>query len=387
MVLRSRVVPLVAPRRAERRIVDDSSELEAAPPLVVNWPAETPRPRVGLVQDAGSHAYWTRYRRFLETNGFYFRLVDIHRNSWIDMMDGLDMVVWRPDSAPARLEEARRKIFYLNEFLGMKTYPTFRSVGLYEDKLLQAWLFASLGLDTPPTVTSFSRRDAFEGLKELGDDIVWKITTGSGSCGVELLNARQASAATRRAFSTRGRRTYWPYVNQKGYVYAQALQRDLRTDMRITVIGPLFFGFYRDAPPKDFRASGMGRERMEALPHDALEQAWRISREVALGPVAVDFLVDRDLRQRKVTELSGFTGVLTLDQLHVDGRPGVYIRRAPGRFEFHQGRYWVQELALAEALGLACGVDTDRLLLEAVLADAGEAAFLVEADREKKDGP
>ena len=284
-------------------------------------------------------------------------------------MAGLDMIVWRPCWAPHGLEEARRKIFYLNEFLGMKTYPTLRSVNLYEDKILQSWVFTSLCLDTPPTVTSFSRPDALEGVKELGREVVWKITAGSSSAGVELLSARRARAAVRRSFSRQGRRTYWPYLNQKGYVYAQALQRDLRTDMRVIVVGPLLFGWYRDAPPGDFRASGMGRERMEALPPDALEEAWRISREVAVGAVGIDFLVGQDSRERKVIEFCTFTGVHTQVQLQVDGRPGVYVRRSPGQFEFREGRYWVQELALAEALGSAFGLDTDKLLVDSVLPD------------------
>ena len=364
-----RLLPFIAPHRAGYRVHDDSDRLEAAPPLVVDWPADVRRPHIGLVQDVDSPPYWTKYRRFLQTNQFPFRLIDVHSSSWIDDLDGLDMIVWRPSSPPFALDEARRKIFYLNEFHGMKTYPSLRSVNLYEDKILQSWVFGALGLDTPPTVTSFSRSDALEGVKALGDQVVWKITAGAGSLGVELLNARQARAAVRRAFSARGRRTYWPHLNQKGYVYAQALQPDLRTDMRVIVVGPLLFGWYRDAPPRDFRASGMGRERMEAIPADALEEAWRIADELGIGAVAIDFIVDRDLQQRKVIEIASFSGVHTQVQLQVDGRCGVYLRRSPGSFEFCEGRYWVQELALAEALGRACDVDTDRLLVDSVLGD------------------
>jgi glutathione synthase/RimK-type ligase-like ATP-grasp enzyme len=363
-----RLLPFVAPWRANTPIRDDSAELGVAPPLTVRWPATVRRPFVGLVQDRNDNPNWTKYQRFLQNNQFPFRVVDIHSRSWMEMLAGIDMIVWAPGSSPAELDEARRKIFYLNEFLGIKTYPTVRSINLYEDKILQSWVLARLGFDTPPTVTSFSREDALEGLKELGDEVVWKITTGSASYGVELLSARQARAATRRAFSARGRSTYWPYLNQKDYVYAQPLQRDLRTDMRIMVIGPLLFGFYRDAPPKDFRASGMRRERKQALPYDALEDAWRISRELDVGAVAVDSLVDQDFTQRRIIELSSFTGVLTQDQLQVDGRPGVYIRRSAGSFEFHEGQYWVQELALAEALARACGLDVDQLLLDSILA-------------------
>ncbi|MBN1458238.1 MAG: hypothetical protein JXA57_01795 [Armatimonadetes bacterium] len=364
-----RLRPIIMPRRPEYRVYDDSNELEQVPPLVVEWPADVRRPQIGLVQDVDTPPYWTKFRRFLQANDFPLRLIDIHSRSWLDALDGLDMIVWRPPWTPSGLEEARRKIFYLNEFVGIKTYPTLRSISIYEDKIVQSWVFAALGLDVPATMTSFSRQDALEGLEELGEEAVWKIATGSASFGVELLGARQARAAARRVFSARGRRTYWPYLNQKDYVYAQAFERDLRTDMRIIVIGPLLFGWYRDVPPGDFRASGMNRERMEALPSDALEEAWRISQEIDVGAVAVDFLIDRNHRQRKVSELSSFTGVHSQVQLQVDGRGGVYIRRSSGRFDFREGRYWVQELALAEALGRAYSLDVDRLLLDALLHD------------------
>jgi glutathione synthase/RimK-type ligase-like ATP-grasp enzyme len=366
---RPRVKALLAPHRTAADIRDDSEHLEVAPPFIVRWPDEVPRPRVGLVQDTDSYPYWTKYRRFLEANQFPYRLVDIHRSSWLVELEGVDVLVWRPNSEPYELEEARSKIFYLNEFRGLKTYPSFRAVTLYEDKILQTWVLKSLGVETPPTVTSFSLADALEGVEDLGDEVVWKITTGSGSFGVELMDAAQAQAAVRRAFSVRGRRTYWPYLNQKDYVYAQALQQDLRSDMRVIVVGPLLMGWYRDAPPNDFRASGMGRERMEGIPPDALEEAWRVSRSLGVGAIAVDYVVDQNHASRKAIELCSFTGVHTLDQLRVDGRPGVYIRRAPGVFDFHEGRYWLQELALAEALARASELDADQLLRNSVLGD------------------
>lgn len=375
---RRRLTALVLPRleplrellRPEASISDDSATLDdAAPALVVKWPEDLPRLRVGLVRDIDPQPYWTKYRRFLQVNRFPFRVVDIHASSWLETLEDLDMVVWRPSSQLYELEEARRKVFYLREFLGLHTYPTLRAVNLYEDKLLQSWALAHIGVDTPRTVASFSEADALREINELGVEVVWKLAAGSGSFGVERLSARRARAATRRSFSPRGRRTYWPYANQKGYVYAQALERDLRTDMRIIVVGPLLFGYYRDVPSGDFRASGMGRVRKEALPPEAMEEAWHISQQLNVGAVAVDFIVGPDGRRRKVIELSSFIMVETAMQLQIDGRPGVYIRKSPGFFEFREGRFWLQELALAEALGRACGLDTDRLLLDSIGLD------------------
>ena len=361
-----RLVPLVAPWRPGPRVYDDSSGVDMAAPLLVRWPDDVARPRVGLVQDLDSHPYWTKHRRFLQANSFDSRLVDIHASRWMDDLGDLDMVVWRPSSQLYELDEARRKVFFMGEFLGLKTYPTLRSVNLYEDKILQSWVLQRIGVETPATVASFDEADALRGIAELGSEVVWKLSTGSGSCGVERLSARRARAAVRRAFSARGRRTYWPYANQKGYVYAQALEHDLRTDMRIIVVGPLLFGYYRDVPPGEFRASGMNRVRMEALPCEALEKAWNIALLLGVGAVAIDFITDREYRRHKVIEFSSFIKAEEPEQLIVDGDPGVYVRQSPGCFEFRLGRYWLQELALAEALCRASGLDSSRLLLDAI---------------------
>jgi hypothetical protein len=97
-----------------------------------------------------------------------------------------------------------------------------------------------------------------------------------------------------------------------------------------------------------------------------LEKAWRMSDHLDIGAVAVDFVVDQAGRDHKVTEILSFIQVITPEQLKIDGQPGVYVRRSPGTFEFREGRYWVQELALAGALGRAYGLDTDKLLVDCV---------------------
>lgn len=368
----SRVVPLITRGRSQFRVRDDSNSLGSAMPFVVSWPKDVPRPRVGLVQDTVRHPYWTKYRRFLQSNGFSFRLIDPHVGSWLEAMEDLDILVWRPSSDVGSLEEARRKVFFLTEFRGLATYPTLRAISFYEDKILQYWALRDSDADMPETVVSFSMADAAESVAGLGSELVWKITTGSSSLGVERLSARRARASIRQTFSPFGRRTYWPYVNQKGYVYAQRLERELNIDMRILVIGPLLFGYYRDSSSTDFRASGMGRVRKEALPSEALEEAWRLARRLDVGPVALDFIVDQECRRRKVIEFSSFIEVLSSKQLVVDGQPGVYVRLEPGRFVFKPGDYWPQELALAEALGQVCGLNTDELLVRSLDPDHGK---------------
>ena len=207
-----RILAYVAPGRTKPRIHDDSHMIEVTAPVFrLLWPEKVPRPCVGLVRDPGSEPYWTKFRRFLDANGFPYRIVDIHSRRWLEEVEGLDLLVWRPSGSPLELEGARKKLFFLNEFVGMDSYPSVRAAQLYEDKILQTWLAAQIGVPTPKTLISFDEADALRGIEELGDDIVWKIATGSGSMGVERLSVDKARRAVKRAFSPRGRRTYWPF--------------------------------------------------------------------------------------------------------------------------------------------------------------------------------
>jgi glutathione synthase/RimK-type ligase-like ATP-grasp enzyme len=365
---------MIAPRRTASRVVDDSDGLEIAPAFLLTWPVGTERPRVGLVQDATGDPYWTKYRRFLSNNRFPFRMVDIHGDAWLSQLADLDLVVWRPGAQLWELEEARRKIFYMSEFLGLATYPTLRAVTLFNDKILGSWALQHAGAEQPKTVASFDEADALERVAALGPEVVWKIAAGSGSAGVERLSAQRARAAVKRAFSTRGRRTYWPYANQKGYAYAQTLERALPVDMRIIVVGPLLFGYYRDPPRGEFRASGMGLVRREGLPADALEEAWRIAGSLGVGAVAVDFITDPGLERRVAIEFSSYIRVDDPEELWVDGVPGVYTRESAGSFVFRQGRFWFPEVALAEVLANVRGLDAQRLLVDSLVASARAGA-------------
>jgi glutathione synthase/RimK-type ligase-like ATP-grasp enzyme len=370
----SRLGPLIAPRRTALRVVDDSSDLDIASPLVVGWPVGSVLPRVGLVEDAAADPYWTKYRRFMQNNLIPFRMVDVHGDSWLSQLADLDLLVWRPGAQLSELEEARRKVFHMTEFMGLATYPSLRAVTLFNDKILGSWALQSAGVECPRTVASFAEADALEQVAALGPEVVWKTAAGSGSSGVERLSARRARVAVRRSFSTRGRRTYWPYANQKGYAYAQTLERDLATDMRIIVVGPLLFGYYRDTPKGEFRASGMGLVRHEGLPPEAMEEAWQISEHLGVGAVAVDFITDVALGRRKVIEFSSYIRVDDPEELRVDGVPGVYVRERPGTFTFRQGRLWFPEVALAEVLCRTMGLDVARLLADAVQAPVAPEA-------------
>lgn len=327
--------------------VDDRATMEEAPPLLMEWPRGVPKPRVGLVADIDPHPYWTKYRRFLEDNDIPWRLYDIHRSSWLEEARELDLVVWRPMSFPYELEECRRKYYVLERELGLLCYPCLAEAMLYEDKILQYELLSARGVPMIETFISHSLDEALEYVARCPYPQVSKLVSGSGSMGVELLRDRRAAErAVRRAFSFGGRPTYWPYLSQKDYVYLQRLEPNRGWDVRVMVSGDHVFGFFRDVPPGEFRASGMDTVRWTGLPEEAVRLGREVARAAGDYPImAVDMLMGPD-GGLSVIELSSFPRMRTPRQLRVDGVAGAYVFADDDHYEFVPGRIWLQERAL-----------------------------------------
>jgi glutathione synthase/RimK-type ligase-like ATP-grasp enzyme len=327
---------------------DDSAEMDKAPPVVMDWPSGVPKPRVGLVRDRDVVPYWTKYRNFLEANEIDYRLFDIHRSTWLDEASEYDMVLWRPMSFPYELEECRRKVYLLERHLGKVCYPSLDEALLYEDKILQYHLMRLRGLPVIDTFISQSSEEALGYLRRRGYPAVWKLAAGSGSFGVQLVpNARSARRWARQVFSFSGRRTYWPYIAQKDYVYVQSLEPNQGFDLRVVIVGDKAVGYYRHVPDHEFRASGMGLVEKTMLPPEAVRLARRAAEALDAPCLAVDLLVDPSGQRLQIIELSAFIQMSTPRQLLVDGVPGVLVG---DECRFEPLEVWIQELALQRVL-------------------------------------
>ena len=305
-----------------------------------------PKPQVGLVPDIDEHPYWTKYRRFLCANEIPFEIYDIHRSTWLRDAQRFDMVVWRPSSYPYELEECRRKVHILERELGTICYPSLAEAQLYEDKITQYELLRHHGLPVIDTFISSSEAETLEHLATCDYPLVWKLTAGSGSLGVELLRDRRtAERWARRVFDFSGRRTYWPYVGQKNYVYLQRLELNQGSDVRVVIVGDKVFGYYRDVPKGEFGAPGMGLVRKQSLPHSAVLMARRATVAVDAPCLAVDCLIDPSGERVLILEVSSFIQMETPEQMLVDGEPG-WLEGSDLRFV--RGRDWLQELALEQ---------------------------------------
>ena len=350
-LLRNAVKQLLPMRFPEPSPVDDSATLEDAEQVLLAWPDGVRKPHVGLVRDIDEYPYWTKYRRFLLANEIPFEIYDIHRSTWLRDAERFDLVLWRPSSYPYELEECRRKFHILEQELDMVCYPSFAEAQLYEDKITQYELLRRHGLPVIETFISNSASETLEHLAACAYPLVWKITAGSGSLGVERVRTRRvADRWARRVFDFAGRSTYWPYVGQKNYVYLQRFIADASYDLRVIVIGSMVFGYYRDVPKGEFRASGMHLVRWDALSCEAMHTARRVAEVLRLPCVAVDIMaVGEDVQ---IIEISQFIQVETPAQLRLHGVPGAYVLDGPGDEDYHFApmRVWVQELALKRVL-------------------------------------
>lgn len=342
------VKDLVQKSPATRPALDDRHELDVAERVTISWPNERAKPRVGLVRDYVHPPYWTKYERFLRNNGFPFEYYDIHRSDWLTASVDFDVIIWAPTGSAPEIEEHKRKTFILETYCKKVCFPSFETLMWYEDKIYQYEWLRMNDLPVVETFVSHSLPEVEERIPQSLYPMVTKVPVGAGSQGVELINnARQAEAIARRAFSPVGRTTYWPYLRHKDYVYFQKFLPNAAYDLRVIVVGNRVFGYYRDVPQREFRASGMGLVRKTAIPEDAMQLARHLMKKLDLHDAAVDMLRDPDGKLH-IIELSAFIEVETAEQLHVDGAPGAYVFDPSGAYHFEPGKFWIQELALKE---------------------------------------
>ena len=145
---------------AELACIDDHEAVDAVEPAVIDWPAGLCKPRCGVVQDPGPYPRWTKYRRFLEHNGFEYGIYNLHAHDWLEKVQGYDVIIGMPSSEFWHLEETRRKYRFIQAHFGKTTYPSPEHAALYEDKELEACLAEICGMPFAKTYVSHDRNDA-----------------------------------------------------------------------------------------------------------------------------------------------------------------------------------------------------------------------------------
>lgn len=327
-----------------------AEQLESAEPITLDWPKSIPKPIIGLVQERiHRHASWPKYERFLKHNNIPYDYFNIHRSDFITKASSYDLIIWHTLSSFADQWEAKSKIEFLEREMNVTCFPTSDSLWFYEDKIRQQWLFEKHNIRAIKTFISFSKEETIEFINNCKYPIVSKEATNSGSEGVFLLkNQAQALKFCHKVFGAGHKVHSSTYLRQKNYVLFQEFIPSDGYDLRIIIIGNNYFGYYRDIPKGDFRASGSGIVSRHEIPNEALHFARLIQEK--LPPthyLSVDLIKNSSDNHFYVIEVSLFNKIETSEQLIFNDTPGRFIFEND-EFVFQPGRVWVQELTLFE---------------------------------------
>jgi glutathione synthase/RimK-type ligase-like ATP-grasp enzyme len=310
--------------------------------------------RLGIVKDEDNlsfkyNSYWPKFERFAKVNNISYSFLNVHSNDWIKESAGYDRIVWRPLPYPSSLYEIRTKITYIEKFLKIPCYPSTEQLWLYEDKVRLYYHLSAYNLPVIPTFISFDEQECIDKLQLFEYPLISKSYVGSASISVSKINNKgEAKKHILKAFS-KGLDTGFPYFRQKGYVFFQKYISDASYDVRIILVGEKIMGYYRMVPKNDFRASGAGLIVNEELPLEAVLIARKVKERMP-GPVlAVDFLKSKSEDRFYIIETSSAIEVDTIGELILNNVPGYYLLKN-NSLEFHQGRFWLQDLVLEEFL-------------------------------------
>lgn len=332
------------------QVLREKDDLNSAGKIVLDPTVEWQGKRLlaGIAMDGDSPPYYSKFERFMKSNGIHYEFFNIHGSDWIENINRFDVICWRPMSSPWELDEAREKIYFAENILKKKVYPSFREVFFYENKLLQYYILKKEAFPVIDTFISSDYDEVMNWLDTADYPLVSKLRTASASFGVSLLkNKMQAKIHAGKVFRS-GKWTCWPHLKQKNYVFFQKFVENTGFDLRVIVIDEKhIFGYFRNVPSNDFRASGAGRVEKKELPQEAIKISLDVLGRLGFLNLAVDFLQSSADGKFHIIEASNFIKVNTNEQLEIKGLPGCYeYRTKTDSLIFREGRYWLQELVL-----------------------------------------
>ncbi len=228
--------------------------------------------RIALVKDITQ--LWTVYKPELEKNNIEVVTFDIFNSADRKRLfeENWDGFIWRAKHDPHIRNLAKRIIYLFDEELKVKTYPSWDSYWLYDDKIAQSFLLEKHKINIPKTFIFFNKEEALEFVANRKEfPIVYKSSSGAGSSNVGLLkNKFQAKQFVKKAFGKKGVETFYREDPIKRYVYFQEYLWNNTGDFRFKCYkNERIAGFFRENNKEGF-ASGSGKFNFDDLPEDLL---------------------------------------------------------------------------------------------------------------------
>jgi glutathione synthase/RimK-type ligase-like ATP-grasp enzyme len=272
-----------------------------------------------------------RWIAYCERRGIEYRIVDCYSSDIVSHLADCDALMWHFNHKSPRAGKFAKQLLYSLQRSGKKVFPDFNTVWHFDDKIGQKYLLESIGAPLVPTYIFYSKLEALKWADKTSYPKVFKLSTGSGSDNVRLVNSKsEARRLIRQAFGKgfkqynawrnlkerfrkyrNGKTTLWDVVKgiirlvhtteysrvtgkEIGYAYFQDYIPLNDHDIRVIVIGDRAFAIKRMVRKGDFRASGSGEilYAKELFDDEIISLSFDLAGKLGTQCVAFDFVND-----------------------------------------------------------------------------------------------
>jgi len=210
-------------------------------------------------------------------------------NSTPSLIDSYSHILYCSSQCP------RYKSFILDYIIyfqlhGKNLISSLEHFHAHENKVFQTLFLKNKNINYPASRILSTYEESLEYLTQVKFPIVLKNSEGWGSKGVELIkNIREAPNILRNYCNSESHQT-----QGIGKIILQEYIPNLKFDWKILIFGNLCAGLYREVRENDFRASGSGKFKFEAIPRKILDYAFYVKKELNLPWVSLDIASDRE---------------------------------------------------------------------------------------------
>jgi glutathione synthase/RimK-type ligase-like ATP-grasp enzyme len=295
--------------------------------------------RIAIHNSPNSFAQeWIAY---CESANINYHIVNCYDNDIINQLKDCDGLMWHFHHMAVKDLNMARSLLFALQHIKYPTFPDFKTMWHFDDKVGQKYLLEILELPMVPSYTFYNLKDAKAWIESTTFPKVFKLRGGAGSANVQLAKDKnEALRLVSKAFTTgftnydsldnlkerfrlyrKGKLNLWDvtkgilrifhkpkYASVMGrelnYAYFQDFIPENDFDIRVIVVGNKAFAIKRLTRKGDFRASGSGNILYDKIHFDdnTISVAFNASKKLESQCVAFDFVYLND--QPLIVEIS-----------------------------------------------------------------------------------
>lgn len=234
-----------------------------------------------------------KLRREFCGSGEEVKLFDIDRAGWSERARRInaDAFVWFADDKHAEYRSILDRLYFLENYLGVRCFPDLNMYYAFNDKIKQYYILSWLKAPRLWTYITFNKERALAKIDSIDYPVVLKDAHSFGGKGVfKIDEAREMRKAVEKVFSgVQG------YGGIKDHIFLQRFVPDLARDLRVITLGDkVVSAYWRVAPAGKWKHNLQqgGGVSYEDIPRRALEICLDISRKMGFHWMSYDCFLE-----------------------------------------------------------------------------------------------